>query len=313
MVEMDFINLKEIIEKYNSIVLYRHIRPDYDACGSQLGLKHLLLENYPDKSIFTYGLENMDNPEFLEEMDNPSLDIIKNSLTIILDTSTHDRADDQSYIQGLKSLKIDHHLESEKNTDYVFVDETASSTSELVALLAIKNKWKINRKAASYLYAGMNTDTRNFTINSVNSTTFKVLSILIEVGINLVEINRYINDISKQKFEAKHYLAINAIFKEDVAYIVLTKEIKEKLGLSTHEAKDFIYVLDSIKGIDKYAFFFYEDEREGFSVSLRSHKVPIVEIAKKFGGGGHKLACGIPKISIEQIDEVIDLLIKAKE
>ncbi|HPX32740.1 MAG TPA: bifunctional oligoribonuclease/PAP phosphatase NrnA [Erysipelotrichaceae bacterium] len=310
---MNFIYLKEIIEEYNSIVIYRHIRPDYDAYGAQLGLKHLLLENYPNKNVFTYGLENMDNPEFLEDMDNPSLDIIKNSLTIILDTSTHDRADDQSYIYGLKSLKIDHHLESEGNADYMFIDESASSTSELVALLAIKNNWVINKKAASYLYAGMNTDTRGFTIKSVSSTTFKVLSILIEKGIDLVEINRYINDLSRQKFEAKHYLASTAIFKEDVAYIILSKEIKEKLGLSTHEAKDFVYVLDSIKGINKYAFFFYEDEREGFSVSLRSHKAPIVEIAKKFGGGGHKLACDIPEISAEQIDDVIDLLIKAKE
>ena len=86
--------------------------------------------------------------------------------------------------------------------------------------------------------------------------------------------------MSKEKFAAKHYLASKTIFKGDVAYIVLTKEIKKKLGLSTHEAKDFVYILDSIKGVNKYAFFFYEDDREAFSVSLRSHKASIVEIAK---------------------------------
>ncbi|MGB4626570.1 MAG: DHH family phosphoesterase [Erysipelotrichaceae bacterium] len=309
---MNYFDIKEIIEEYDSIVLYRHIRPDYDALGSQLGLKYLLLENYPTKKIYTYGLENMNNPDFLEDMDNPSVDIIKKSLTIILDTSTHDRADDTSYLKGLKSLKIDHHLESENNTDYFFVIESASSTAEMIALLAIENNWKINKKAAEYLYAGMNSDTRGFTINSVSSTTFDILSILIDKGINLVEINRYLDDVSKEKFAAKHYLASKTIFKGDVAYIVLTKEIKKKLGLSTHEAKDFVYILDSIKGVNKYAFFFYEDDREAFSVSLRSHKASIVEIAKKFGGGGHRLACGIPKISYKQIDEVINLLIKAK-
>ncbi|MDI9540605.1 MAG: DHH family phosphoesterase, partial [Bacillota bacterium] len=122
---MNYFDIKEIIEEYDSIVLYRHIRPDYDALGSQLGLKYLLLENYPTKKIYTYGLENMNNPDFLEDMDNPSVDIIKKSLTIILDTSTHDRADDTSYLKGLKSLKIDHHLESENNTDYFFVIESA--------------------------------------------------------------------------------------------------------------------------------------------------------------------------------------------
>ncbi|MGI6608164.1 MAG: DHH family phosphoesterase [Erysipelotrichaceae bacterium] len=309
---MNYFEIRNIIEQYDSIVIYRHFRPDYDASGSQLGLKHILKENYPEKKVFTFGLENIENPDFLEEMDNPPLEVIKNSLTIILDTSTHDRADDQSYLKGLKSLKIDHHLESEKNTDYSLIVETASSTAELVALLAINNNWIINTAAASYLYAGMNTDTRGFTINSVSSTTFKILSILIDKGINLVEINRNINDLSKEKYSAKHYLASQAVFKEDVAYIILTRELKEKLGLSTHEAKDFIYVLDSIKGINKYAFFFYEDDTKAFSVSLRSHNTPIVEIAKKFKGGGHRLACGIPNISFNQIDEVIDLLIKAK-
>ncbi len=310
---MNYFDIRELIEKNESIVIYRHIRPDYDAYGSQLGLKHLLLENYPEKKIYTYGLENMDNPEFLEEMDNPSIDIIEKSLTIILDTSTHDRADDETYKRGAVSLKIDHHLESEDSTDYSLVIETASSTSELVALLAINNDWKINSKAAEYLYAGMNHDTRGFTINSVSSTTFRILSVLTQKGINLVEINRHLNDISKEKFAAKHYLASNAIFREDVAYIILNEEMKEKLNLSTHEAKDFVYVLDSIKGINKYAFFFYEDDRNGFSASLRSHNASIVEIAKLYGGGGHRLACGIPYLSFKQIDEVVDLLIKAKD
>ncbi len=310
---MNYFDIKKIIEKYETIVIYRHIRPDYDAYGSQLGLKYLLQDNYPEKNIYTYGLEKMNNPQFLEEMDNPAMEIIKNSLTIILDTSTQDRTDDESYLQSIESLKIDHHLESENCTDYRFVNEKASSTSEMIALLAIENDWVISTKAAGYLYAGMSTDTRGFTINSVSSTTFKILSILIDKGINLVEINRHINDISKEKYLAKHYIAANAIFKNDVAYIILTKEKKEKLKLTTHEAKDFVYVLDSIKGINKYAFFFYEDEREGFSASLRSHNASIVEIAKKFGGGGHRLACGIPYLKLEQIEEVVDLLIKAKD
>lgn len=46
---MNYFKIREIIEDYDSIVIYRHIRPDYDAYGSQLGLKQLLLDNYPEK------------------------------------------------------------------------------------------------------------------------------------------------------------------------------------------------------------------------------------------------------------------------
>ncbi|HQB32621.1 MAG TPA: DHH family phosphoesterase, partial [Erysipelotrichaceae bacterium] len=272
-----------------------------------------LLDNYPEKRVYTYGLEKIDNPEFLEDMDNPSLDIIRSSLTIVLDTSTFSRTDDKSYAEGLKSLKIDHHLDSEECTDYRYVVESASSTSELIAQLAIVNDWYISSKSASYLYAGMNFDTRGFTIASVNATTFKILAVLVEKGIDLVQINRYINDLAKEKFAIKHYLATKAIFKEDVGYILLTREEKLRLGLSTHEAKDFVYVMENIKGINKYAFFSYEEDSDSFSASLRSHRPSIVEIARQYGGGGHRLACGIPELNLKQVEEVIDLLVKARD
>jgi nanoRNase/pAp phosphatase (c-di-AMP/oligoRNAs hydrolase) len=33
----DYREIKEIIEQYDSLCIYRHIRADYDAYGSQLG------------------------------------------------------------------------------------------------------------------------------------------------------------------------------------------------------------------------------------------------------------------------------------
>ena len=45
-VSMSYQKIKEIIERNDSIVIYRHIHPDYDAIGSQLGLYFLIKENY---------------------------------------------------------------------------------------------------------------------------------------------------------------------------------------------------------------------------------------------------------------------------
>ena len=46
--------LKQIIDKieaYDSIVIFRHEYPDMDALGSQLGLKHAILDLYPEKKV----------------------------------------------------------------------------------------------------------------------------------------------------------------------------------------------------------------------------------------------------------------------
>ncbi len=37
----------DTIEKYEKIIIHRHVRPDPDAYGSQLGLKELIKANYP--------------------------------------------------------------------------------------------------------------------------------------------------------------------------------------------------------------------------------------------------------------------------
>ena len=47
--------LKELIEGYKTIIIHRHLRPDGDALGSQLGLKEILKTNYPDKEVYAVG------------------------------------------------------------------------------------------------------------------------------------------------------------------------------------------------------------------------------------------------------------------
>ena len=97
---MSYQKIKEIIERNDSIVIYRHIHPDYDAIGSQLGLYFLIKENYPEKKVYSYGLQTIDNEPFVLKMDNPDESIIKDSLTISLDTSTTVRSDDTSFLLG---------------------------------------------------------------------------------------------------------------------------------------------------------------------------------------------------------------------
>ena len=50
-----FEQVKQQIEAYSTVIIHRHKNPDGDALGSQIGLKHLLLENYPQKRVLCVG------------------------------------------------------------------------------------------------------------------------------------------------------------------------------------------------------------------------------------------------------------------
>ncbi|MBQ4086159.1 MAG: bifunctional oligoribonuclease/PAP phosphatase NrnA, partial [Clostridia bacterium] len=40
-----FENILNLIKEYDTIVIHRHSSPDGDALGSQIGLKHIILDN----------------------------------------------------------------------------------------------------------------------------------------------------------------------------------------------------------------------------------------------------------------------------
>ena len=45
----------EQIKAYDRIVIHRHSNPDGDALGSQIGLKNIIIENFPDKEVYVVG------------------------------------------------------------------------------------------------------------------------------------------------------------------------------------------------------------------------------------------------------------------
>ena len=50
-----FTNILNEIKKYNRIIIHRHNKPDGDALGSQIGLKHIIKENLPEKEVYVVG------------------------------------------------------------------------------------------------------------------------------------------------------------------------------------------------------------------------------------------------------------------
>ncbi len=83
------------------------------------------------------------------------------------------------------------------------------------------------------------------------------------------------------------------------------KTVKDMFNVSTFTvSRAMVNQMGSIKDINFWVNF-TEDDNDNVQVEFRSSKESIVHIARKYGGGGHALACGCQLESFEEIDKVL--------
>ena len=126
----------EKIKEYDTIIIHRHMKPDPDAIGSQVGLKALLTHHFPEKTIKAVGY-NEPTLTWMAEMDTVQDSDYHEALAIICDTANRPRIDDKRYEQSAFTIKIDHHPNDDIYGDLSWVDTSSSSASEMIALFEL--------------------------------------------------------------------------------------------------------------------------------------------------------------------------------
>lgn len=291
------------IESANTITIFRHIHPDMDAYGSQMGLKLALQTLYPEKTI--YALGNM--PFHEHTMDVVEDDIVKSSLAIILDTSNAARVDDTRYEVAQDSIRIDHHVQVETLAKTEWIDDQASATCEMLANYFEAMHQSIPSVAAQWLYNGLVADNIRFTVGSVRKESFLAAAYLMDQKVNVIqtELDNFASTLNDFYYETK--VKERAVLKNKSLTSIMYKKDYEDLGMAFTDAKDKVYALSGVKEIEVWAIF-TENENGTFNASLRARTKSIREIAAQYNGGGHACASGIKGLSIEQVHEIIDLL-----
>ena len=283
----------DCIKKYDTIIIHRHSRPDGDAMGSQIGMKHIILENFENKTVYMVG----DTTGYLSFMPNCQMDEIDDSvyngaLAILLDFASPHLASDNRYTLAEKTVRIDHHIYCETFTDVEVVESSFESCCGMVTAFAVESGLKINAIAGEALYTGMLTDSGRFRYDSTNSRTFKLASELIDTGFDTNELyrNLYSDNFESKLLKAKFTLKIQ-FTPNNVAYIYTTKdEIKELVASEFSISRGMVATMADIKGVDIWVNFTESDE--GVLCELRSSRFNINPVAVKYGGGGHQKASG---------------------
>lgn len=302
----------DTIESFDKIIIHRHVRPDPDAYGSQIGLKELISLNYPEKKVLAAG-EHENTLDFMAKPDNVTDEDFKDALIIVTDTANTARIDDQRYTLGKTLIKIDHHPNDDAYGDLLWVDTNASSSSELIYELFEEAKeyknWTMDASVARLLFAGIVGDTGRFMFQSTTLKTMEYSGKLLSYGFDRTELFNGMYEVERNLLQLKGYVYENFSMDENgVGSVKLTREVLQKYDVKESEASLLVGSLADVKGMQCWVFFI-EDPNE-IRVRLRS-KGPIINgIAKKYGGGGHPLASGASVKTWEEADLVIEDLKK---
>ena len=288
-----FEQIKNVIERFDRILIHRHSRPDGDAMGSQIGLRELLRHNYPEKEVLAVG----DSTGFFGFMEGAVMDEVadeayENALAIVLDCGAEHLISDTRWKTAAATARMDHHIFTGQLAEFEVIDTSFESCCGMVAALAEQSGWALTPLAAKSLYTGMVTDSGRFRYDGTTARTFQLAAFLMEQPIDTNELFRqlYADDFESKKRKAQFVLKTQ-FSPKNVAYIYTTREEFEAMGLDTFTvSRAMVNTMADIRGVDIWVNF--TETENGVLCELRSSRYNINPIAVKYGGGGHAKASG---------------------
>ena len=305
-----FEQILELIQNAPRVILHRHKNPDGDALGSQLGLKHILRDSFPDKEILVVG-DMSDRYAFMvdQPMDDVPDGAYEGALAIVLDTSAKALICDERYATATYTARLDHHIFCETICGVEVTDTSFESCCGLVTAFAQECGLTVSPVAAKLLYTGMITDSGRFRYDSTNAQTHRMAAFLMERGFDTADIfrNLYSDDLTFIQLRARFVLKIHTT-PHRVAYIYTDRAETDGYlasGVSAFTiSRGMVNTMGEIRGIDSWVNF--TETEGGVLCEIRSGKYNINPIAVKYGGGGHQKASGCTLKDKEEAMRLLD-------
>ncbi|MFI3251728.1 MAG: bifunctional oligoribonuclease/PAP phosphatase NrnA [bacterium] len=310
---MDYEIIFNKIKEYDTIIIHRHMHPDFDALGSQLGLLYTLRNKFPNKKIYAVGDEN--HLSIAGRMDVIEDNVFNDALCIICDCSQQARIADNRFLNAKERIVIDHHETSVDFDAHSLVMPIYGSCSEIIAEFVYDNNLEMTVEAASIIYAGIISDTGKFAYTKNDPNPFIVCSKLLASNADLNFIDSVMNTKTLEDIKVENYFSSSIIYTtHNVAYMMNDKDVVNKFDKTSYQiSRGMVSLMGGVKEVPIWCNFTYDTENNNVMCEFRSKEIVIVDIAKKYGGGGHNLACGATVKDFEVCKEIINDFIKLVE
>ena len=285
-------DLIEKIKEYDTIVIVRHVGVDPDALCSQLALRDSILLSYPSKKVLAIGSGSSKfvNIGKLDKVEN-----VSNALLIVLDTPDKRRVDISTFSGYDYLIKIDHHPFIEKFCDLEYIDDSKTSTCEIIMDMILNTDLKCNGQISELLFMGLVSDSNRFLFNNSTPATFNLVSKYLEMypfNLSLCYEKLYLRPLNEVRLEG--YISLNMIVTDNkLGYIILDDKIVNEFNCDSASAGNMINNFNYIKDVLVWVTVTEDVKNEQYRISIRSRGPSINKIAEKYNGGGHKYASGV--------------------
>jgi len=299
-----------------SVLLLAHERPDGDALGALFGMRSFLRRRGVAADVFLmadppYRYHGIVADYLLPQSGRRAADY---EATISLDCANCERlayCESVEVLEKLNFLNLDHHLHNSIPAQYSYVDTEASSTCEILARTALEIDPALEAESAGFFLMGMMTDTGSFRFANTKGRVLRVAASLLDRGVDLEKIVNalyFSNPLKQLQLEAElvtDHLKLACGGRFAYAYIDDALLAKHDFDLREDEG-----LIDILRGIDSAVIAMLVSKKgNAFKLSMRSKdgRYPVIELARKFSGGGHAMAAGatIHAGTFEEVETII--------
>ncbi len=293
------INLQ--IERSNNILITSHQNPDGDSVGSQIALGELLKLFGKKYWIYNDG-EIPKKYRFLDPdgtilTDRAKAEKIDPGLIIVVECPNFNRIGWVSdYVpKNVPIMNIDHHQDNQNFGTINYIDKKRAAVAEMIYDLFKINNLPPNKLTADAVFLAIYTDTGRFRHDCTTPEALRTCAELMEHGADPTYIadNAYYNyPLSALKLRGEVLRNIEMHLDNRVCFLTVTGNDLKKSNADPSEIEgliDYGLFIDGVlaallfKNLDNYEIRVGFRCREGYS---------ILDIARKYGGGGHCHAAG---------------------
>jgi phosphoesterase RecJ-like protein len=305
----DFQKAVALIDNAGNVLITTHTRPDGDACGCAVAIRHALTAlGKQVRLLFLSEIPEWYAPLFDDNVSILGRDVTADQLLpgrfanpdliIIIDTNSYSQLPGfEAYLKQNDKpvLVIDHHLTSDNLGDVQLIDTSAAAAGLIVHDLVEFANWPVTSKIAHALFVAVAADTGWFQFTNTDSRTLRDCALLIDAGANPSQIYHDLyQNFSAQRFElmAAMLSSLELHFDGRYAAVQLSQQDFERTGAARKDTENLIDECRRIATVEVAALF-VELPDGRIRCSLRSRgDVDVRQIAQKFDGGGHQMAAG---------------------
>jgi bifunctional oligoribonuclease and PAP phosphatase NrnA len=279
----------EFLKTLDRAAVSTHVGADGDAIGSAAALVYLL-RSLGAEAVFCHR-EGV--PAYLRWLlpDDPLTEIPADHDLLVVDTSRADRVGVDHDEDNPVRLNLDHHEDNPLYGEYNIVDGKAAASAEIVAKLYKELDVPLEGRPAEAVYTGISTDTGGFRFRNVSPAAHELVADLLRAGVVPAEVDYRINRTgSIEQLNIVGLSLANAERFGEALVSTVDNADYERANATELDSKESIDRLRTVSGVEVVAHL--REVEGGTKASLRSESVDVGEIARRFGGGGHRLAAG---------------------